>query len=523
MMHRRNRFFYYCFCTVVVSLTLSCAAPDRVPDAAPAPPPSPLPKAEPLNTLLPQDLVAEEPREPVERFNLRLRDGDLQDLLLSFSKTTPYNFIVAPDVQGTVTVELKDVTLEEALDSILAPQKFAYRQEGRFINVFRERIETRIFPINYVNTIRTGTTEVFSGSQGGGGVTSGGGGGTGGGAGGGGISSGGGISGGFSTISSTDTADPFLDLEEGIKSVLSGEGTVNINRTASTIVVTDFPSHLNAAEKYIKLVEQSIQRQVLIQATIVEVSLSDEFEFGIDWAALSQISDLGGTITALGDSNRVVSQTLNTGGSVFQLGLASGDLSAILSAFSRQGKVNVVSKPRVSALNNQRALIRVGKNDVFFTISRIPARVAGELEQITTTPTGVFLGLSLAVTAQIGTDGMITMTILPTQSDLSGQAVSRFGDTVPILSIREAQTVVRMRDGQTIVMAGLIEEKVRDDTIKVPILGSIPFLGQLFTQTIEKKEKTELVIFLTPTILTSQNIGTMAQETQRSIKKLSSQ
>ena len=180
----------------------------------------------------------------------------------------------------------------------------------------------------------------------------------------------------------------------------------------------------------------------------------------------------------------------------FTAALNIKDFTGLLSAFATQGRVNVVATPQVNALNNEPAIMRVGTQDVFFkTTSQVDA-VTGRILQTTVEPQAITEGVVLSVTPQISGDGMINLSITPSLTERTGQAVSRFGDTVPILNVREADTLVRVHENETIVIAGLMDERTSKDRSKVPIIGG------LFRRDARTTRKTDLVILLTPTIVT---------------------
>jgi MSHA biogenesis protein MshL len=171
-------------------------------------------------------------------------------------------------------------------------------------------------------------------------------------------------------------------------------------------------------------------------------------------------------------------------------------------AFATQGKVNVVASPRVNAMNNEPAIMRIGTQDVFFvTTSQIDA-TTGRILQTTVTPQPITEGVVLSVTPQVAGDGMINMSISPSITERTGEATSRFGDTVPIITVREADTLVRVHENETIVIAGLMQERMTRDQAKVPVLGDLPIVGGLFRRDTRSNRKTDLVILLTPTIMT---------------------
>jgi len=409
-----------------------------------------------------------------------LRDADIRETMLSLSRTIGCNVTLDPDITGKATVDVKDVTLPEALDTILTPLNLQYRKENNIIRISKLTPETRFFKVNYIDVVRTGSSNLTTFLN----VASGGGGG--------------------GAISSMSMSDVWKDLESGIKGLLSEKGILLINKSSGIVMVTDIPSNLKKVATYLEKIEGSIQRQVMIQARIVAVTLTKEFQMGIDWSKISSISGIKGE----------VSQSLSPSTGLFQIGLSEGDFSLLFDAMSTQGKVNILSSPRISTLNNQKAAIKVVKSDVFFEVQRELDKDARTTTTSTTSKI-VDIGIILEVTPQISGDGQIIMDIHPIITEKAGEATFESEDiniSTPIITVREANTVVKAQDGQTMVIAGLIQEKADVQKRKVPFLGDIPGLGVLFGQTKNSSEKNELVIFLTPTILAGKNIDELTQE-----------
>lgn len=409
-----------------------------------------------------------------------LRDADIRETMLSISKTIGCNITLDPDITGKATADVKNVTLTEALDAILTPLNLQYKKENNVIRISKLTPETRFFKVNYIDVIRTGSSNLTTFLN----VASGGGGG--------------------GAIASTSMSDVWKDLESGIKGLLSEKGIILINKSSGIVMVTDIPSNLKKVASYLEKIEGSIQRQVMIQARIVAVTLTKEFQMGIDWSKISAISGIKGE----------VSQSLSPSTGLFQIGLSEGDFSLLFDAMSTQGKVNILSSPRISTLNNQKAAIKVVKSDVFFEVQRELDKDARTTTTSTTSKI-VDIGIILEVTPQISGDGQIIMDIHPIITEKVGDATFESKDvniSTPIVTVREANTVVKALDGQTMVIAGLIQEKADVQKRKVPFLGDIPGLGVLFGQTKNSSEKNELVIFLTPTILAGKNIDELTRE-----------
>ncbi len=288
-------------------------------------------------------------------------------------------------------------------------------------------------------------------------------------------------------------------MEKGLKSLLSPDGKITLNKTAGILAVTDFPRNLARVATYLELLEGSVQRQVMIEAHVVEVALSDQFELGIDWSLVPAFEGLGGLRGILGGGAGAVQRTARATG-FFQVGLATQTVSVLLSALAQQGDVNVLSRPRISTLNNQKAVIKVAVDDVFFVTIRTEDPVTGRIRE-TQTPQTVTEGVVLDVTPQIGDDGVITMNIRPSITERVGVARSRLGDEVPIIAVRATDTVARVPDGQTVVIAGLIQDRASRAVSGTPGAKDLPGLGWLFRRTEKERRKSELVVFLTPRLL----------------------
>ena len=488
--------------TLALLLGTACATPHPLPPAPPAPPPAPPAVQRPLPEL-PVTQVEEEVAKVVPRklFTLSVRNADIREVLLAFATQTDINLVIDPDIKGNVTVDLKRVTLEEALDALLSPLGLTYRREGSLLRVASPAFETRIFTVNYISTVRTGGG-TLSATAGGGttgtqtaiGTTA-----TAG-------SPAAGTAAASSSVSSTDRVDLWDELEKTLKTFLSKDGTIIISRTSGLIGVTDFPVNIRRVAQYLELVQGSAQRQVMIEAQILEVTLSRDFNAGINWSLVADNLKIPpyGRVTGTLPGGALIAQTLTSATSQFQIGLATrvgGQLlQAVLSALSQQGKVTILSSPKISTLNNQKAVMKVATDDVFFTVRREREVTTGVVIE-TTIPQTVTEGIVLDVTPQISEDDTVIMNIRPSISERVGQATSPGGSTVPIVSVRAADTVVRVKDGQTVVIGGLMQNRSTRNASGVPLLQEIPVFGGLFRQKQEEDRKTELVILLTPTVL----------------------
>ncbi|MEE9514662.1 MAG: secretin and TonB N-terminal domain-containing protein [Candidatus Brocadiales bacterium] len=515
---------------------------------------------------LPVFQVEDEPkkRRPEKLYTLSVRNASIADILLSFSRESKENIVVDPDVRGKVTADLKDVTITQALDALLIPLNLDYHMESGFIRVSRPKMMTRLFRLDYVITTRAGSRGLSSnitgsstGTSGGATGTTGGGGTTGG------TTGVGGTAGGTqqgSNVSGNEVQDIFLELENGLtalglltedeiltrdtrggggggggggaigtrtrrtaeerESVAGDRGSFSINRQAGIILITSYPDILAKAAELIEAVEGSIQRQVLIQAKIIEVTLNDDFSYGIDWSVVfdprgdkSYKNPYKFTQTGLTDKWTKMQEAL--GGGFTNFTMTSGALNIVMQALKQQGKVKVLSSPKISTLNNQTAIIRATTEMTFFTTSTTFVQTESGVftPETEMTPDQRDIGVTLDVTPQISASDMITMNIHPAITELketgvfvTGSGVNEQRATYPILTVRETDTVVRVRDGETIVLGGLMQDKKTVSERKVPLLWRIPGVGMMCTSRIAQVENSDLVIFLTPTILLGERV-----------------
>jgi MSHA biogenesis protein MshL len=478
-------------------------------------------------------------------YTLQMRDADIQDLLLAFSREINANIVVDPKISGRVTIDLKGVTLEQVLDVICGQLGLEYKREGNLIKVFKPSLDTRIFYVDYITTVRKGKGLATGGV---GGRTTGSQQGSGYGPNTGYSSNSDQSTTGYSEVSTADESDLWKELDKGLQSIKSPEGTIIVHKSSNTILVKDYPAQIRRIAEYLELVTGSVQRQVLIEAQIVEVFLDDTFQAGIDWGyiqSLPQMSNLswglaskgvspwlgytGSTNTSQGSSGGSSSNTqvqsipgsilVKPFGGVFRIGGPDQivALNDIVEALSTQGDVNIISSPKISTLNNQPAIIKVAREDPYFQTTQ--TTVYGQSDT-TTQVNFISIGVILAVTPQIGADGTITLTIHPSVTDKVGEATSVQGDKVPIVDVRETDTVVRVNNRETILFAGLMQNKTTENVIAVPLLSEIPWLGYLFKHTSREVRKTELVVMLTPKIVTNENMREIAAPELQRLEKL---
>jgi type II secretory pathway component GspD/PulD (secretin) len=274
---------------------------------------------------------------------------------------------------------------------------------------------------------------------------------------------------------------------------LVGTAYVSVNKQAGVIVVKAYPEDLLRVAKYLEEVEGSVQRQVFIQARIIQVTLRDEYKAGIDWTRINVLKNPDPRkYLSSGDENRQAQ------------GLLSGEaqLDQMLATLSLQGDVSVIASPRIAALNNQRAVIKVGTEDTLF----IPSEISPGVERTTDyMPQPLALGIVLDVVPQINVNGDIIMSVFTRVRRKAGDRSSPDGQyEVPIVDVQESNNVVLARSGQTVVIGGM--RKTRKQPGAPAPLERVPVIGNLFHQDRIDHEKSELVILLTPEIMVGEAI-----------------
>ncbi len=485
------------------------------------------------DALLPQTTVnlpsgSIEKIEP--RFDLAVNRANARSFFISLVKDTPYNMIVHPSVQGKITLSLNDVTIPEVMDMVYNIYGYEYEKTKSGFIVHPNKIQSRIYTVNYLNVTRSGqsATRVSSGQPSEQSSSS--------------SSNDSGSSSSStsqsvfaaSNINTESTADFWSEIKASIGSVIgSGDGkSVVISPQAGLIIVRAYPAELRKVEEFLLAAEIIMQRQVILEAKIIEVELKDGYQQGINWASLSDSGNTligqtgGGTI--LGSAEGVSGIAGNTGnldpanfsqlagnavsafGGMFSLAVNTGNFAAFFEFLKTQGNMQVLSSPRVSTVNNQKAVIKVG-TDEFFVTDVSTTTTSGVAT--TTTPdvtlTPFFSGISLDVTPQIDKEGSIILHIHPTISEVVDQQKSiTVGNQTMALplafsKIRESDSIVNAKNGQIVVIGGLMTNKLVEKESGVPVLSSIPFLGELFKHTSEQNVKSELVILLKPTVIDS--------------------
>ena len=427
--------------------------------------------------------LVEAEAEDEKLFSFTARGIALEDVLAPLSKEARFNIIWDKEVDPTtqISVTFEDLSLEEALEVIFAPTEYIHSLNSPTLQI--KLTDTRVFELGHV------PNRIISQTQVGGDVL-------------GSIQDAGGITGKLQITGDTDpdVVDLWKQMEEGMEKIVSPEGEYFINRLAGLVTVTDRKRNLKLAERFIGRLKSNLNRQVTIEAEVVEVTLEQSESYGIDWSAVhSFLMDDKTTELA-------ASQTLSLTGSVVEFTASRNDASLLLNALGKYGEVNVLSKPKVNVMNGQTAMINVGRVISYWELTGLAGGISGGVvgqpvifpEQKT-----VLLGLTMGVTPSISSDDYVTLQVVPIVTDVSTWSEFRFQNQTlraPNVDIREASTLVGIKDGETVVIGGLITSKKADTEHKIPILGDLPLLGYLFKRKEKTEQRAELVIFLTPRI-----------------------
>ena len=310
------------------------------------------------------------------------------------------------------------------------------------------------------------------------------------------------------TVTNTSSINFWSDLGEQLKTLMSPAGSFTINSLSGTILVRDNHRNVQTIAQFLAAVTANVVRQIDLEVEIYEVSLNDSSQLGINWQSVTNrlsVNSIPGQLT-LGSAGGLIVQNPVFGSAPGAPGVRAqyqyGGLAAVIDALSQQGTLKVVSKPRLRTLNNQPAVVRVGQDIPIFLkqVTQSP----GSPPVITTNETveTITVGTVLSITPQVASDGLITLDITPAVSRLVSTQVSPSGDTsAPVIDIRQASSLVRVRDGATIVMGGLVQDGSTTTHRKIPLLGDIPLLGKAFSGDYKTSDRTELVFFLTPRVV----------------------
>ncbi|CAG4885200.1 MSHA biogenesis protein MshL [Georgfuchsia toluolica] len=499
-------------------------------------------------------LAVEMPRSGAEaeaRFDLSLVNAPATQVFMALVTGTRYNMLITPEVSGQITVNLKDVTVKEALDAIRELYGYEYRMQGNRITILPNTIQTRIFQVNYLDSRRQGASDLHVTSSS--------------------ISTGGTGTGsttttGASTVipsgtgnnqynqatltsqvrTSTDN-DFWKDLTTALNAIVgSADGrSIVINPNSGMIVLRAMPREIRAVENYLKATQIVVERQVMIEAKILDVQLNDDYQSGVNWAAFrsNKIVGIGSPGVRLGTSGALigpdVTATIGSGGSLsttatgsqgfFGLAFQTGNFSALLNFLETQGSVSVLSSPRIATLNNQKAVLKVGTDELFVTnvTSTTTTTTTGTTNAPSLTLTPYFSGISLDVTPQIDENDNIILHVHPAVSTVADNtkvvdlgSLGSFKLPLAKSSVNETDSIVRVQDGQIVAIGGLMTQDQTNDRSQIPGLGSAPVIGAAFGQRSNALHKRELIILLKPTLVRDDRVW--ARDIEQSAERMRS-
>lgn len=467
---------------------------------------------------------------PEPRLDLLVNNAQAREVFLAIVADTRYSMLMHPDVGGTLSVTLRGVTVAEALEAIRDVYGYDFKMEGRRITVYAPTLQTRVFTLNYPTSQRQGSSELRVSSGAGlqqatsGGTT--------------GNTANSGNSNAAqpenSRVSTSSKSDFWGELTGAIKSLVgNGEGrSVVASPQAGILAVRAMPEELRQVDKFLKATQAAVERQVMLEAKVVEVELRDGYQSGVNWGAFNNDGTTqvaAGVIgSGVASTNAFVqgSTTINgavafpaaaTGGGLFGLALATSQFGAVLGFLETQGDVQTLSNPRVATLNNQKAVLKVGTDEFFVTNvsggtnasnSTASNTTASTLPTVTLTP--FFSGISLDVTPQIDDGVNVTLHVHPaltTVSEKSKQidlgSAGNFKLPLASSAVNETDTLVRIQDGAIVAIGGLMQLESSRNASGIPGTSGLPGLGALFGNRASQGRKKEVIVLIKPTIIRS--------------------
>ncbi len=506
------------------------AAAVDIPDVQP-------PSAEILDQLVPGSGISVpglgQDVRPETAFDISVSNAPARLFFMSLVKDTNINMVVHPSVEGEISLDLKNVTVREVMSLAREVYGYEYKENETGYIVLPARIQSRIFPVNYLNVARAGEslmtvssgqiqdTDTDSGdSNDASGSSS--------------------KSVKSSSINTRSVTDFWTELQATLTLIVGGgDGrSVVVDRHSGLVIVRAMPGELRDVEEYLENAQDNLQRQVILEAKVIEVDLNDSFQSGIDWAAISDSNDLAITNSGLvrgvgqvladeagqplidGAGNAVISSTRDLSNvpyaNLFAVGSSSSTFASLITLLSNQGNVHVLSSPRVSTVNNQKAVIKDGSDEYFVTeiSSDSQTTAAGTTSNPELTLTPFFSGIALDVTPQISAEGDVILHIHPSISEIEDQlkVITLGGESfelpLALSTVRESDSVVKAHNGQVVVIGGLMKNISSDELGAVPGVSDVPFLGEAFKQKRKINRRSELVILLRPIVVDKNRIWT---------------
>ncbi|HJV62735.1 MAG TPA: secretin N-terminal domain-containing protein, partial [Albitalea sp.] len=503
--------------------------------------PQPVPRPDAVDRALLPPLQTEAPKPPPApepRFDLAVSNAPAQQVFLQIVSGTRYSMLVPPELAGTIAINLKNVTVREALDALRDLYGYEYRMQGTRIFIQPNTLQTRIFQVNYLAGTRKGTTDMR--------VTS------------------GSIAATPSSITGVATSAPATpagqaqgtsvqssriatetevdfwgELRDTLAAIVGSDANrkVIVNPLSGVIAVRGFPVDIRNAENYLRMTQLIIERQVMIEAKIIEVQLSDSYASGVNWsvfrgtngrlsggqlspgttlAPTGPIGTSGAGINTSGNPSLAATAGTNivtdiaNNGSIFGLAFQAHNFAGLLQFLQTQGNVQVLSSPRIATINNQKAVLKVG-TDEFFVTSITTNTTQGTGGTTNSPSIGVqpfFSGIALDVTPQIDENDSIILHLHPSvsvvaekQKNVNLGSLGNFQLPLAASTVNESDSVVRVTDGNIVAIGGLMKQQQSSTSSGLPGASEQPVVGTLFGQKERSGTKSELVILLKPTII----------------------
>ncbi|NNE38698.1 MAG: type II and III secretion system protein [Gammaproteobacteria bacterium] len=461
-------------------------------------------------TLLPEPEAVVE----AEKYTVVVNEVPVKELLFALARDAEINIDIHPQITGVVTINAVDQTLQQILDRISRQVDLRYEFNANNLIISPDTVYVKTYNVGYLNLSRdtigtvTVSTQIASGSSGAGE----------GGAGGGNTST--------TNINSESNHQFWANLQNSITSIVADPTSttvqtdaVVINPESGIVTVRATDSQHQQIQQLIDKIIESVQRQVLIQATVVEVDLTDQFQAGIDWE-LMDINGHGFNITSslLGGAPGLAGPPNTSSSLVLDYVAPQGDgeqISAAISMLQEFGDTRVLSSPQIMVLNNHTAVLKVVENFVYFEVEQEiePSNAIGGQATVATTTTArtVPVGLVMTVTPQISGDDSVTFNVRPTissvvRTELDPNPALITPNRIPVIRVREMESILRVNTNQIAVLGGLMQDTIRNSDKQTPFAGDIPIFGNLFKAQARESLKTELVIFLRPVVINNASI-----------------